>query len=122
MPGPETETPLFVRFHDLLLWLVPRVESFPRSQRFLLAQRILDAAYSCHAQLIRARKTRGEVQARALLEADVALEEVRLSLRLAHELRCLTVAQYEHGARLVDEVGRLLGRWRTPQPGARPIT
>jgi len=31
--------------------------------------------------------------------------------RLAHELKCVSTAQYEHGARLLNEVGRLLGGW-----------
>jgi hypothetical protein len=48
------------------------------------------------------------------LQADVELETLRLQWRLAHETRCVSTAQYEHGAKLIDEVGKMLGRWRFP--------
>ena len=51
-------------------------------------------------------------RAQALLRADVDLETLRLEWRLAHELRCVSTSQYKHGARLIDEVGKLLGAWR----------
>lgn len=107
-----SETPLFARYHDLMAWLTPCVEKFPRSQRFLLASRLMDTAFACHGELIRARKVTGQARVQALLQADVALETLRLQWRLAHESRCVSTAQYEHGARLMDEVGRLLGAWR----------
>jgi hypothetical protein len=112
MTTQRQETPLFARFHDLLLWLTPCVEKFPRSQRFLLAARILDTAFACHTQLIRARKVPGAERAATLLQADIELENLRMQWRLAHELRCISTGQYEHGGRLIDEVGRLLGAWR----------
>lgn len=106
------ESPLFVRFYDLLAWLVGRVEKFPRSQRFVLASRLLDTAFTCHARLIRARKVSGAARQEALLQADVGLETLRLQLRLAHELRCINTGQYEYGAMLVNEIGKMLGSWR----------
>ena len=106
------ETPLFAKLYDLLAWLTPCVEKFPRPQRFILATRILDSGFACHQQLIRARKVTGAERAEALLQADIELETLRLQWRLAHELRCVSTNQYEHGARLMDEVGRLLGAWR----------
>lgn len=95
-----------------MAWLTPCVEKFPRSQRFLLASRLLDTAFTCHAELIRARKVTGPARAEALLQADVTLETLRLQWRLAHEIRCISTGQYEHGGKLIDEVGRLLGAWR----------
>lgn len=114
MPPPTapSESPLFSRLSDLLLWLTQRTEKFPRTQRFLLANRLMDTAFACHEQLIRARKVAGVLRADALLQADIQLETLRLQLRLAHELRCITMQQYEHGAGLINEVGRLLGSWR----------
>jgi hypothetical protein len=109
---PQSETPLFVKLYDLLAWLTPCVEKFPKSQRFLLASRLLDAGYACYGNLVRARKVTGADRAEALLAADVDLELLRVQWRLAHELRCISTDQYKHGARLIDEVGRLLGTRR----------
>ena len=112
MSRPPQESPLFAKLYDLLAWLTPCVEKFPRPQRFILASRILDTAFACHQQLIRARKVTGDARSEALLQADLELETLRLQWRLAHELQCISIGQYEHGARLIDEVGRLLGAWR----------
>lgn len=112
MTPPSSEFPIFPRLADLMLWLTQRVEGFPRAQRFSLGKRILDSGFQCHGHLIRARKLSGAARAQALLDADVELETMRLQLRLAHDLRCLSTRQYEHGAGLINEVGRLLGSWR----------
>ena len=114
----DAETPLFARFHDFCVWLAPAVEKFPRSQRFLLADRLLDTAFACHADLILARKVSGPQREAALLAADVKLETLRLQLRLAVDLRCISVRQYEHAARLLDEIGRMLGSWRKRPAGS----
>ena len=42
----------------LLLWLIPTLEKFPRSQRFLLGDRIETAALDCLERLIEATYTR----------------------------------------------------------------
>ena len=112
MPHRAQESPLFVKFYDLMTWLTPCVEKFTRPQRFILATRLLDTAFACHAELIRARKVEGRERAAALLQADIELETLRLQWRLSHELQCINTRQYEHGAKLMDEVGRLLGAWR----------
>jgi hypothetical protein len=106
------ETPLFAKYFDLLAWLAPCVEKFPKSQRFMLANRLLGSAFAAHAELVLARKVTGEERAQALLRADVILETLRLQWRLAHELHCISTNQYEHGSRLINEVGKLLGAWR----------
>jgi hypothetical protein len=42
----------------------------------------------------------------------VELSELRLCLRLSHDLAMLDLRGYEHVSRLLDEVGRLLGGWQ----------
>ena len=112
MTSARQESPIFAKFFDLMAYVIECVEKFPRAQRFVLGSRILDTGFACHAQLIRARKVTGAPRAHALLQADVELETLRLQWRLAHELRCIAIGQWEHGARLMNEVGRLLGAWR----------
>ena len=104
-----TDSPIFAKTYDFLVWLIPQTVKFPKSQRFVLAQRLHDSALNFHELLIRARKIRPNRG--VLVEADVELEKVRLHLRLAHELRLLSTGQYEHASRAVVEIGRLLGGW-----------
>lgn len=95
---------------QLLLWLIPAVERFPRSQKFLLGDRIQATALDVLESLIEATYTR---ERRAhLARANLGIEKLRFFFRLATNLRFLDGRRYEHAARTLDEVGRLIGGWR----------
>ncbi len=111
---PDQQTALFTRYYDLLVWLTERTKGFPRELRFVLGQRILETAYGCYRYLIRAKKVSDTARPAVLLEADILLDLLRTQIRMAHELGCLSIGQYEQGAGLVNEVGRMLGTWRSP--------
>jgi len=106
------ESPIFVKTHELLLWLIPRTLRFPREQRFVLVRRLQDTALDLQEKLLEAALSRGRTQRSALYKADVILAQLRYHLRLAQELALLSERQYAHAARLVTEIGRLLGAWR----------
>ena len=46
-----------------------------------------------------------------LRRANLRLEVVRHLWRLAYELKAVAIRQYEHGAKLMDELGRQIGGW-----------
>ncbi len=102
---------IFVRVFDLLEWLVPRGEGFPRPFRHTVTARLLGAALDLPEQLFEAQSRRGRHRRDALTEADATLNKLRLYLRLAHRWGWLSDGQYEHVSRMVAEVGRLLGGW-----------
>ena len=103
------ESPIFVRTYDLLLWLVPAVERFPRSQPPVLGRAVQEAALALQLHLTEAAL---DDDARALGRADVALALLRTRLRLCYDLKLINVGQYQHVSGQVAEVGRLLGGWR----------
>jgi len=39
------ESPIFIRTFDLLAWLLPALQKFPKEQRFILAARVHEAAF-----------------------------------------------------------------------------
>lgn len=102
---------VFARCYDLLAWLLPKAEKFPRAFRFNVTQRLMDAALDLQEALIQAQSERGAARLAALRGADAALSRLRLYLRLAHEWRWLSAGQFEHVSGMVAEVGRLLGGW-----------
>lgn len=105
------ESPLFVRTHDFLLWLLPHVQKFPRAYRFSLAERIQETAMNFQDWIVSAGKSRGAERAALLRKADIGLEQIRFWLRFSKELGLLTIGQYEHAARMMVEMGNLLGAW-----------
>lgn len=104
------QSPIFVKTYDFLLWLIPLTLKFPKSQRFLLAERLSKMAldfYDLILEAVQEPKHRSE----NLHLADKLLSKIRLYLRLSHDLKCINLGQYEHAARRMDEIGRLLGGW-----------
>ncbi len=104
--------PIFTRIFDFLSWLVPVTNHFPRAQRFSITKRLLDAALDLSERLEEANQRRGQARLERLKLADEALTKVRFYLRLAHRWHWLNPGQYEHAARMLDEIGRLLGGWK----------
>jgi four helix bundle protein len=103
------ESPIFTRTFDLLMWLLPALQKFPKEQRFILAARIHDSAFNFYESITAASLSKKKAE--YLEEADVELQKLRLYLRLSHRLQFLSNAQYKHVFELVEEVGRLLGGW-----------
>jgi hypothetical protein len=102
-------SPIFSKAQDLLEWLVPLCSKFPKEQRFRLAARLENAAFGFYEQIVMA--TRFAHPTQSLIKADIELQKLRLYLRLSEKMRCINFAQYEHGCRLCDEIGNLLGGW-----------
>lgn len=104
------ESPIFSKTFDLLEWLLPATLKFPKAQRFVLAQRVQAAAFNFYEAITAAGVAPNK--ARHLEQADIELQRLRLYLRLAHQFAFLNTGQYEHVARMVVEIGKLLGGWR----------
>ncbi|MBM3853528.1 MAG: diversity-generating retroelement protein Avd [Verrucomicrobia bacterium] len=104
------ESPIFTRTYDLLRWLIPATVKFPRQQRFVLAEAVQRTGLRLQEQLIEAAHAPQPLP--ALQQADVTLTKLRMYLRLCRDLELLSLGQYAHVARLVNEVGRLLGGWQ----------
>lgn len=104
--------------HDLLPWVIPQLDKFPRSRRFTLGERIETGLLEVLELVVEAAYTRNKDA--SLRRANLKLEVVRHLWRLAHELKVMATRQYEHGARLLDDLGRQIGGWLRSQPTSEP--
>lgn len=105
------EMVIFTRTYDLVTWLLPLTQNFPRSQRFIVTQRLQNAALNFQELLMEANALRGSLRAERLRAADVELRKVRLYLRLSQRWDWIKEGQYRHVSAMVAEIGRLLGGW-----------
>ena len=99
------------RLFDLLEWLIPKGESFPRAFRHTVTARLLGSSLDLSEQLLDAQALRGAARRARLALADSSLNKLRFYLRLVHHWHWLSAGQYEHVSRIVAEIGRLLGGW-----------
>ena len=104
--------------YDLILWLIPGLKHFPRDQRFLLGDRIQNAALDVLCLLIEANYTR--IRTGLLRSANLELEKLRYLVRLSSDLHDLNRRRYQHAAERIDEIGRLIGGWAKMDRRAAP--
>lgn len=99
----------------LLLWeevvkgMLQRTESFPKSVRVSVSQRLEGMTLDVYEWLIEARYTK---KPQALLQrVNLTLEKLRLFLRLAHERGYLAEKGLGVLIAQIDEAGRMVGGW-----------
>ena len=92
-----------------LLWLVPQLDKFPRTRRFTLGARLEQAVLEVLEALIEAAYSRSKRE--PLRRANLRLAVGRHLWRAAYELQVVPHRQYQHGARLIDDLGRQIGAW-----------
>lgn len=102
---------ILTRTFDLLAWLGPRSEKFPRVYRLTVTQRLMSAALDFQESIFDALSQGGTTRHKHLRAADAHLNKLRLYLRLAHRWKWLNDGQYKHVSTMVAEVGRMLGGW-----------
>lgn len=103
------ELVIFTQTFDLLSWLLPQCEHFPKSHRFVVTQRLQAAALDFQEAIFAANAHKGAERVQHLRIADGELDKLRLYLRLACQWNWLSSGQYEHVSRMVAGIGRLLG-------------
>jgi hypothetical protein len=110
------------RTYELVRWSCQHIGRFPRQYRFTLGERIERRLYDLLETLVQARYTRDRQE--LLRRANLGLEVLRFQVRLAHDLRCLRAASYEHAAGRLHEIGRMVGGWLKVPPavgGVGPV-
>ena len=102
--------PALEAMYRFLLWLVPTVEKFPRSQKFLLGDRIQSTALDVLERLIEATYTRNGAPLLARRQPRAG-EAAAFCSGSPPICKLLDLRRYEHAARSIDEIGRLVGGW-----------
>ncbi len=120
---PAKEMVIFTQTFDLLSWLIPQCERFPKMQRFVVTQRMQGAALDFQEAIFEANARSGAERLHHLQTADAQLNKLRLYLRLSRQWEWLGSGQYAHVSRMVSEIGKLLGGWirhtKATPPSAR---
>lgn len=106
----KEELPIIQKTFDMLLWLIPKIDQFPRKQKYLLGERIERTALDFMSSLHTAKYDTSRKKS-SLLEAHVTFEQFKTLVRLAVGLQLLTVQKYEILSQFIAEIGRMLGGW-----------
>ena len=103
------EVDAITKLYDFLLWIIPKLEKFPRSQKFLLGDRIEIVLLDVLDLLIEAAYSKKK--STLLRSANLKLEKLRYLIRLSKDLKLLSLKNYELCARSIDAIGTSIGGW-----------
>jgi hypothetical protein len=112
MPESSKQEPAVavLKAYDFVLWLLPKVETFPRSYRFSVGNRLVTAGLDLLLVLVRASYTSDKT---ALLQsASLETNTLRYLLRLAKDLKILSIDAHGFSVERVEEIGRMIGGWQ----------
>ncbi len=107
-----------IRMETLVLWVIQRVEAFPRKHRFTMGDRWIETCLDVQTNLVEAAYVRDKRT--LLLSASRGLVRGRVLARMAAALHCISLDQEAHFARESTEVGRMVGGWLRSLAHGRP--
>ena len=99
--------------HQLLIWLIPLLDKFPRNRRFTLGERLenglLEVLTLCTHAAYQGKKQQ------LLDDANRQLTTLKHLWRLSFVLKVINSKTYEYGVKGLVGIGRQVGAWRKSQ-------
>lgn len=105
----KNSPPVFVKWTDILRWLLQCTEKFPKRVRFTLASRIDNLGLDILERIIEAIYSKEK--APILIQCNLSLEKLRVLLRFSFEGHLLSIKQYEYISQEINEAGKMIGGW-----------
>jgi DNA polymerase III alpha subunit len=94
--------------HQLMLWVIPQLDKFPRNRRFTLGEKIEQGLLSVLSLLVEASYT-GRAKTKLLQQSNTQLTVLRHLWRLSFELKVIAQKQYAYGSKMLIELGKQIG-------------
>jgi four helix bundle protein len=108
-------TPVAVaKVYDFVLWLLPKVENFPRAHKFTVGERLTAAGLDLMTTIVETAYSREKDD--LLQQANRRVNSTRYLLRLAKDLKLMSIDSYGFSVEKLDEIGRMVGGWRKAVP------
>lgn len=91
-----SEVTALAKAYALTRWLAERVARFPKAHHYTVGQRMVNTLLDVQELLIEAHYSKEKRE--LLRRVNLLLERLRLLTRLAKDLHCLSLSQYEFAA------------------------
>nr|WP_278046242.1 diversity-generating retroelement protein Avd [Desemzia sp. C1] len=99
------------KVYDMILYGNQCLKHFPKSEKYAMAADIKQSMYRLLRLVIEANKKYHKKT--TAQQMDVELEVLRTFIRLSADksLKYLPLSKYENWAKMLNEIGRMLGGW-----------
>jgi len=105
----EKET-IILKTYDLIKYLFPVIQKFPRDQKFILGDRMQNALLDILELYIKSYYS-GTKKRIILTDVNIKLEQLRYLIRLCYDFKYINMKRYSFIFEKVDELGRMTGGW-----------
>lgn len=103
------EFPIFIKWLDFLKWFLNKTEKFPKKVQFTFSNRMNNLALDIVENIVEARYSKYKTH--ILRQMNLRLEKLRVLFRICYENKYLSHEAYQHGVKMMNEVGKMLGGW-----------
>jgi len=107
---------IYQKWEDLAKYLYVALQGYPKSERYTLAADTRQAMMRVGRYIYRANQVSKNARRRAIEEADLALIDLKLLIRLGMVLEFLPIKKYGQASSQATEIGRMLGGWLKATP------
>lgn len=105
--------PLFIKWMEILDWVLDRSEKFPKSVRFSLAGRVMNSTFDILDLIVEAIYTKNRKP--VLVKINLILEKLRVLFRISFSRRYINSNQFRFINEQLEEVGKMVGGWMKGQ-------
>lgn len=108
MPAQEN---VITKTFDFIVYLIPVLEKFPRSQKYLVTDKLEMGAIKVLENLITAYYAEKKNKPELLRATNVELEKMRYMVRICHTLKYIDHHRYGVMSEKINEIGKMVGGW-----------
>ena len=98
-----------IKTYDLIVWIIPVLNKFPNSQKYLLANKIEMSLLEIMELIIEA--VYSKEKKKYLYSANMKIEKTRYLIRISKDLKFLPIKKYEYISKGLNDIGIELGAW-----------
>jgi len=89
----------------MVKWIYPTVNKFPKSQRFVLVQRIENMSFGILESVIKLTHKDSKILRRNIV---IEIHKLQILLRISKDLAFLDISKYEHASEILNELKQLI--------------
>ena len=105
------DLPLYLAVYKLTKYLYLLVKNLPKSYKYTLGQNILDLAWETLDSTILANSLPNKQKPVVISQASVAFDQLKIRLRMAHELQLISDRKQAFLIEKNEEIGKMLTGW-----------
>ena len=107
----STKPELYLSLYKLTKYLYHIHHNTRKEYKYTLGQSALDLSWKCLDFVILANSSPNKEKVPKICQASAVFDQLKLRLRMAHELKLISHKQYSYIIQQNEEIGKMLAGW-----------